>query len=247
MNQTTSQVTCLITGASSGIGRAIALRLVQRGERIICTARDLDRLRATFAQHADSAYCVALDVTDGRAVAGFLDDLPDLWRHVDVVIANAGSDIGGRREFLAGDADEWATTIDTNVNGVMRVCHAVLPGMVERGRGHVVTLGSTAGLKTYVGGVAYAASKFAVRAFTDALRLEFKHSPIRITEILPGTARTGFAEARHRGDSARADAFYDGLPDAMTAEDVASAVMFALDQPPGVNIAQILLTPTLDK
>lgn len=247
MDNIHSPSTCLITGASSGIGRAVAFRLLERGDRVICTARNLERLRTVFADHTDRAHCVALDVTNGPAVSGFVDNLTPEWRDIDVIIANAGSDIGGRREFLAGHPDDWAGTIETNVNGVLRVCHAILPGMVGRGRGHVVTLGSTAGLKTYAGGAAYSASKFAVRAFTEALRLEFKHSPIRITEILPGTVRTGFAEARHRGDSEKADAFYAGLPDAMTAGDVANAILFALDQPPGVNVAQLLLTPTLDK
>jgi NADP-dependent 3-hydroxy acid dehydrogenase YdfG len=119
--------------------------------------------------------------------------------------------------------------------------------MLERGRGHVVTLGSVAGLSTYEGGAIYAPSKHAVHAFTNSLRHDYSQDPVRITEILPGMVRTGFAAARHKGDTATADAFYDGWPDYLSAADVSAAVMFALSQPDGVNIAQIVVTPTGDK
>lgn len=239
--------TCLVTGASSGIGLALVRQLVERGHRVVCIARNLTRLEAALADCAEQVYLASVDVTDQASVDGLVAELPAQWQPIEVLVANAGSDVGGRREFIDGEMADWADTITTNVSGVMRICHAFLPSMAERNTGHVVTIGSTAGVHTYVGGAAYATSKHAVRAFTDSLRLEFKHSPIRITEVLPGTTRTGFAAARHRGDSDRAATFYEQLDGTLDAEDIVAAILYALDQPPHVNIAQVLITPTFDK
>ncbi len=238
---------CLVTGASRGIGRAIADCLLDRGLRVIAAARGREGLDSAFAGRGEDVLKVPLDVTDSAAVTGFLQNLPEEWRDIDVLIANAGSDVGGRQHFEAGSIEDWVSTIDTNVSGLMRICHAILPGMSARGHGHLVTLGSDVGNKTYAGGSAYASSKHAVRAFTDCLRHDYKTSPIRITEIMPALVRTGFAEARHRGDSGKAQAFYDSAPAALAPEDIAATVMFALEQPAHVNIAQVLVTPTGDK
>lgn len=238
---------CLVTGASSGIGLALVHELVERGHRVVCVARNRARLESALAGCGGQVYLASADVTDQGSVDRFVAELPREWQPIEIVVANAGSDVGGRRAFIDGDMTDWADTITTNVNGVLRVCHAFLPSMVERNLGHVVTVGSTAGFETYMGGAVYSASKHAVRAFTESLRLEFKHSPIRITEVLPGTARTGFAAARHRGDTDRAAAFYDQLEGTLGAEDIVAAIMYALDQPSHVNIAQILVTPTFDK
>jgi len=237
----------LVTGASSGIGQATAIALLDRGLKVICAGRRGDLLGEVFSAYGDAALTLALDVTDGEAVAALPTTLPGGFSEIDILIAAAGSDIGGRRRFDEGEIADWAGTIEVNVNGLLRVCHAVLPGMLARGRGHVVTLGSIAGLRTYAGGSAYGPSKYAVRAFTDALRLDYKHDPIRITEILPGLVRTRFAEARHRGDSDRAATFYDSAAATLKPEDIAAAILFALEQPHGVNIAQIVVTPTGDK
>lgn len=236
----------LVTGASDGIGRAVAETLLARELKVICAARRRDRLEALYGNRA-GAHVLSLDVTDGPAVAGLVEALPEDWRAIDILVANAGSDVGGRRRFDAGAMADWAATVDTNVTGLMRVCHAVVPGMLARGRGHVVTLGSIAGLHAVPGIGVYSATKFAVRAFTEALRRDYKQEPIRITEILPGLVRTGFAEARFHGDAAQAAAFYDSFPAALEAEDIAAAVLFALAQPPRVNVAQIVVTPTGDK
>ena len=238
---------CLVTGASVGIGRAIAESLLARGHRVICVARNKDKLTAVFAEYGENALLLSLDVTDGPAVAGLVDTLDPAWREIEVLVANAGSDVGGRRRFDQGAMADWASTIDTNVTGLMRFCHALLPGMLERRRGHIVTLGSIAGLETYAGGAVYSATKYAVRAFTEALRKDYRQEPIRITEILPGLVRTGFAEARFKGDADKAAAFYDSFPAALSAEDIAAAVIFALEQLPQVNIGQIVVTPTGDK
>jgi len=236
----------LVIGASDGIGRAVTESLLDRRLKVICAARRRARLEELYGGW-DGAYVLPLDVTDGPAVAGLIETLPADRRAIDVLVANAGSDVGGRRRFDAGDMAEWAATVDTNVTGLMRVCHAVIPGMLARGRGHVVTLGSIAGLRPFPQGSVYCATKFAVRAFAEALRQDYENEPIRITEILPGLVRTGFAEARFHGDAARATEFYDSFPAALEAEDIAAAVVFALAQPQRVNVAQIVVTPTGDK
>lgn len=242
-----SGAVALVTGASSGIGQAIAEDLLSQGLKVICAARRRDKLAELFGGRAEQALVWPLDVTEASSVTALPDSLPAGWREVEIVVANAGSDVGGRRHFDAGEMADWAATIETNVTGLMRVCHALLPAMVTRGRGHLVTLGSIAGLNTYAGGAVYSASKYAVRAFTEALRREYKNAPIRITEILPGMVRTGFAEARFRGDAKAAAEFYDSFPATLTAADIAASVRFALGQPPHVNIAQIVVTPTGDK
>ena len=237
----------LVTGASSGIGQAMVEALLAADCRVICVARNRSRLEAVTQNRPERTIPLAVDVTDAAAVAGMVEVLPEDWRTIDVLIANAGSDVGGRQAFDTGEVADWAATIETNVTGVIRTCHAVLPAMLQRGRGHLVILGSIAGLSTYKGGSIYAASKHAVHAFADSLRKDYSTEPIRITEILPGLVRTGFAEARHKGDAAKADAFYDSFPAALEAEDIAAAVMFALNQPQSVNIAQMVVLPTGNK
>jgi 3-hydroxy acid dehydrogenase / malonic semialdehyde reductase len=234
----------LVTGASSGIGLAVARMLIERGLRVICTARKAERLEAAVAELGERAHPLALDVTDPQATASLIERLPAPLREIDVLINNAGHDLGGRRRFDEGDVEDWATIIETNVTGIIRVTHAVIPGMLARNRGHIVNLGSIAGQKVMRHGNIYNASKFAVRALTEGLRLDYADTDLRITEILPGITRTGFAAARHRDDEARAQAFYDGFPATMTAEDVARTILFALDQPPHVNIAQLVVVPT---
>ena len=241
------EAVALVTGASSGIGSAVAKSLLETGMRVVCVARNAARLDEVVATCPERAISLSVDVTDTAAVAGMIEALPEDWRAIDVLVANAGSDVGGRRRFDEGEIADWTSTVETNVAGVMRVCHAVIPGMLQRGRGHVVIMGSIAGLNTYAGGSSYAASKHAVHAFTDSLRKDYSTDPIRITEILPGLVRTGFAEARHKGDSEKADAFYDSFPAALEAEDIAASVMFALGQPQSVNIAQIVVMPTENK
>jgi len=233
----------LITGASSGIGAALALTLAARGVRVIATARKSQRLAKLAARHGKAILPLALDVTDAKASAGIMKALPAKWRAVDILVNNAGSDVGGRRRFDEGGIADWASTIETNVAGLMRMTHAVLPGMLARGRGHIVNLGSVAGLRPMAASVAYNTSKAAVHMFSDSLRSDLKGSPLRVSEIMPGTVRTGFAEARWRGDKATAERFYASFEALLTVEDVVRAVVFALEQPPHVVVAQLLLLP----
>ncbi len=234
----------MVAGASGGIGEAVARRLAERGLRVICAGRNLSRLETLAGELGGTALALQLDVTNKESVESLQERLPDSWRAIDILVANAGHDIGGRRRFDEGSVEDWAAIIDTNVTGMIRVCHAVIPGMLARGRGHVVTLGSIAGLKVYRDGSIYNASKFAVRAFSEALRADYAETDIRITEILPGMVRTNFAATRHSGDEAKAEAFYDSFPHCMEPDDIARAILFALEQPTSVTIAQMVILPT---
>ncbi len=234
----------LVVGASSGIGAAVARQLAAQQVRVICAGRSRDRLEALAAELGQGAVALQLDVCDDESVGSLLDRLPADLRAIDILINGAGHDRGGRRPFDEGEMADWAAIIDVNVTGMMRVCHQVIPGMRRRGRGHVVNIGSVAGLITYPGGSIYAASKHAVRAFTDGLRRDYAATDLRITEILPGLTRTDFAINRWQDEPGRAKAFYDDAPGVLEPEDVASSVVFALQQPDHVNIAQILVMPT---
>jgi len=234
----------LITGASAGIGAATAEALAARGARVICASRTRAALDALVARLGGGAHALELDVTDPASTGSLIERLPEDLRAIDILVASAGHDMGGRTRFDLGAVEDWAAIIETNVTGMIRTCRAVLPGMVARGRGHVVTLGSNAGLKTYPGGTIYNASKFAVHGFTDALRADYRDGDIRITEILPGLTRTEFAARRLRGDAARGAAYYEGFPGALEPADIARAIVYALDQPVHVTVAQMLVMPT---
>lgn len=234
----------LVTGASSGIGAAAARMLAERGARVICAARTRARLEPIVEPLGERAFALELDVADAASVTTLFERLPAELHPIDILINSAGHDVGGRRRFDQGDVDAWTGIIETNVNGMIRVCHAVAQGMVARGRGHIVNLGSVAGQRVYRGGSIYNASKFAVRALTEALRKDYADTDIRVSEILPGIARTGFAAARFHGDEAEGKAYYEQFPGVMAAEDVARTIMIALEQPPHVTIAQLVVVPT---
>jgi len=234
----------LVTGASSGIGAAIVEKLVAEGWKVIAAARRMDRLAALGARLGSRCHPIALDITDRDSVSTLVSRLPEDWRAIGVLINNAGHDIGGRAAFDHQAVDDMLSTIETNVAGMMRVTHAIVPLMLGRQDGHVVNIGSNAATAAYAGGTAYVASKFAVNGFSKALRLDYL-GKIRVTQILPGLVRTEFAEVRNSGDKAKADAFYASYAGCLRPEDVANCVAFAIDQPPHVNIAELLVLPSL--
>lgn len=234
----------LVVGASAGIGAATAHALAARQVRVICASRDKGRLDQLVARLGQGAHALELDVTDPESVVSLVGRLPAELRDIDILVAGAGHDIGGRQRFDEGEVEDWAQIIETNVTGMIRVCHAVIPGMLTRGRGQVVTLGSTAGLRVHADYSVYNTSKHAVRAFTEALRTDYKGTDLRVTEILPGLTRTEFAARRYRGDEAKGQAYYEGFPGLLEAEDIARAIVFALEQPAHVNVAQMVITPT---
>ena len=233
----------LVAGASSGIGAATVERLLDEGARVIAAARRMDRLQSLAKDRPGHCLPLRLDVADPESTASMIERMPEGWRNIHGAVVCAGHDVGGRARFDQADADAWTDIIDTNVNGTIRVCRAVIDQMVARGTGHIVTLGSTAGLRVYPGGSIYNASKFAVRAFTDGLRMDFAQTDIRVTEILPGLTRTEFAESRW-GDGGRAQTFYDNAPGTLAPEDIAAAILYAMTAPANVNVSQLLVEPT---
>ena len=245
-SSSSSKQVALVTGASSGIGTAIAELLVSNGYKVICTARRMDKLKLLCDRLGPSTMPLELDVTRVESVDTLIERLQSDWADIDILVNNAGHDIGGRRLFHEGSADQWSSIIETNVTGLIRVTRAIIPTMLERDRGHIVNIGSVAGLYPYATGTIYAGSKFAVHGFSESLRRDYRTTAIRVTEILPGMVRTGFAEAR-LNDPDKANAFYDDFGQCLVPEDIARTVMFAVQQPPNVVIAQLVVLPKIQE
>jgi 3-hydroxy acid dehydrogenase / malonic semialdehyde reductase len=233
--------TVCVTGASSGFGRAIARRFAAAGDRVVAAARRGDRLAELAAELGDAVYTVELDVRDRAAVERALGSLPEPFSEVDVLVNNAGLALG-LSPAQAADLDDWETMIDTNNKGLVYCTRALLPGMVERGRGHVINLGSIAGTYPYPGGNVYAATKAFVHQFTIALRSDLHGTGVRATSIEPGMAETEFTLVRLGGDQAKSDDLYAGMQP-LTGEDIADAVLWAADRPAHVNINAIEIMP----
>ncbi len=236
--------TVLITGASSGIGEACAYAFAREGARLVLAARRAEKLEALAPllakAGATATHLLTLDVRDSQAVAQAIASLPEPWRAIDILINNAGLSRGTDKVQEADTAD-WDEMIDTNVKGLLYVTRAVVPGMVERGRGHVVNLGSTAGEVTYPGGAVYCATKAAERSLSEGLRMDVLGTPVRVTSIDPGAVETDFSKTRFRGDEARAAKVYAGITP-LTPQDVAETIVWAVSRPAHVNIDRILMT-----
>jgi 3-hydroxy acid dehydrogenase / malonic semialdehyde reductase len=243
---TSESKTVLITGASSGIGAACARAFAGIGARLVLTARRMERAEALIGElrerHGTESHLVQLDVRDPRAVAATLGDLPAKWAEVDVLINNAGLGVGTDKLYQ-GDTDEWDRMVDTNVKGLLYTTRAVVPGMVERGRGHVINLGSLAGHEVYPGGAVYCATKHAVDAITRGLRLDLLGTGVRVSTVDPGMVETEFSVVRFRGDVEKAKHVYREMTP-LTADDIADAVLWCATRPPHVNIDEIILKPT---
>ena len=237
------QRTILVTGASAGFGAAIARRFIRDGQRVIATARRLDRLQALAGELGPDLLAFRLDVTDAAAATALPASLPEGWRDVDVLVNNAGLALGLNPAWEAAPAD-WETMIATNVLGVTRLTRALLPGMVARDRGHVVNLSSTAAIYPYPGGHIYGASKAFVTQFSLNLKADLAGTAVRVTDIEPGlVGGTEFSAVRFHGDSGRAAAVYAGTQ-SLTPEDVAEAIAWAVTLPGHVNVNRIELMPT---
>ncbi len=235
-----------ITGASAGIGAATALAFAGEGARLLLAARRAEKLadvaKAALERGAQNVHSFALDVRDQAAVKAAVAALPAEWRAIEVLVNNAGLS-RGLEKLYAGRIEDWEEMIDTNVKGLLYVTRAVVPGMVERGSGHVINLGSTAGHLTYPNGAVYCASKAAVRAINDGLRMDVLGTPIRVTSVDPGMVKTDFSLVRFHGDAERAENVYKGVKNPLTGEDVADVILWVATRPTHVNIADVLLTP----
>lgn len=243
MTQNVSPRSALVTGAASGFGLAIATALIGAGHRVVLADRNEENLRNVTQKLGEGAFALPLDITDHARVDRLPDLLPYGFRPLDILINNAGHDIGGRKRFDLGSPDDWSAIIETNLIGLMRVTRAILPGMIERNSGDIVNMGSISGVRLVPDMAPYTASKAGAHAFTDVLRGELAETAIRVTEIMPGLARTNIIITRYRGDQAKEKAYFDQFKMALAPDDVAQCVMFALNQPPGVQIAHLCVLP----
>jgi 3-hydroxy acid dehydrogenase / malonic semialdehyde reductase len=236
-----SDKTILITGASAGIGQACARRFSEAGARVILAARRLERLEELADELVGPCHLLTLDVRDRQAVETTISGLPTSWSAIDILINNAGLGRGLER-LHEGDISGWDEMIDTNVKGLLYVSRAVLPGMVQRGRGHVINIGSIAGHEVYPGGNVYCATKHAVDAITKGMRIDLVDTPIRVSTIDPGLVETEFSLVRFRGDTQRAGAVYQGYQP-LTGDDIAETAVWIADRPEHVQIAEVIIFP----
>ena len=234
----------LITGASSGIGRACAEAFAARGCRLLLAARRKDRLEelstALRERHGSTVLTVALDVRDRETVDEWVEGLPETWKKIDILVNNAGL-ARGLAPLHEGDVADWEEMIDTNLKGLLWVSRAVLPGMIDRGRGHVINIGSVAGHEVYPGGSVYCATKHAVAALNRGLAIDTLGTGVRVSSVDPGMVETEFSLVRFHGDKERADGVYNGL-EPLRGEDVADAVIFCATRPANANIRELILT-----
>jgi 3-hydroxy acid dehydrogenase/malonic semialdehyde reductase len=235
--------TILVTGATAGFGAAFARRFIADGNRVIATGRRIERLADLAKELGPNLLPAALDVTDPKAVAGFLETLPQAWRTIDVLVNNAGLALGLSPAWEA-KLEDWDTMIATNITGLIHVTRAILPGMVERNDGIILNLGSVAGTYPYPGGHVYGGTKAFVEQFSLNLRADLVGKNIRVTAIEPGMcAGSEFSTVRFGGDQQKADAVYAGTQ-SLTPEDIAESAAWLISLPPHMNINKIEMMPT---
>jgi 3-hydroxy acid dehydrogenase / malonic semialdehyde reductase len=238
--------TVFITGASSGIGLACAEAFAKEGARLLLCARRIDKLNAEVEAIKEKyrviTHTFELDVRDQQSVQAAIDSLPAEWREIDILVNNAGLS-RGLDKFQDASLTDWEEMLDTNVKGLLYVTRAVLPGMLERKRGHIVNIGSIAGHEVYPKGHVYCASKHAVDAITKGLRMDLVDTPLRVTTIDPGMVETEFSIVRFHGDAERAASVYKGLKPLLP-QDVADTVVWSCSRPSHVQIGEIILFPT---
>lgn len=237
--------TIFITGATSGIGEGCARKFAAMGSNLILNGRNtekLESLKKELTAQGVEVLTLPFDVRDRKAMQQAADSLQGQWKHVDVLINNAGLVIGMDMEH-EGSLDEWDIVIDTNIKALLAMTRLIVPGMVERGCGHVINIGSIAGDAAYAGGSVYCATKAAVKALSDGLRIDLVDTPVRVTNIKPGMVETNFSVIRFRGDQDKADAVYKGIRP-LTGDDIADVVYYAASAPAHVQIAEVLVMPT---
>ncbi|MEA4904055.1 MAG: SDR family oxidoreductase [Petrimonas sp.] len=235
----------LITGATSGIGEATTRRLADNGFDVIITGRRSDRLtnlKGELEKNGTRVLDLCFDVRVESEVKSAVENLPDNWKDIDVLVNNAGL-AAGLSALQEGDTDDWNRMIDTNVKGLLYVTRYVSPLMIERGKGHIINMGSIAGKEVYPNGNVYCATKHAVDALTKGMRIDMLRHNIKVTQVCPGAVETEFSVVRFHGDEVRAAKVYEGF-DNLIAEDIADCILFAISRPDHVNINDMTVMPT---
>ena len=235
----------LITGATSGIGLACAQKFAVNGDRLILTGRNESRLaeiKKELEAKGTDVLTLSFDVRDQEKAEKYIETLPAEWQEIDVLVNNAGLALGLEPEY-EGDLDDWDTMIDTNIKGLLIMTRLVVPSMVERNRGHIINVGSVAGDAAYAGGNVYCATKAAVKALSDGLRIDVANTAIRVTNLKPGLVETNFSNIRFRGDNDRAANVYKGIKP-LTGDDIADVAVYAANAPEHVQIADVLILAT---
>lgn len=236
--------TALITGATSGIGKSTAIRLGLSGFRLILCGRRLERLRKLKEELSSETEVeiLSFDVRNREDVEKMIESLPENFRQIDVLINNAGN-AHGLDPIQQGNVEDWEAMMDINVKGLLYVSKYIMPGMIERGAGHIINIGSTAGKEVYPKGNVYCASKHAVDAITQGMRIDLNGTGIKVSGINPGLVETEFSEVRFKGDSEKAKNVYQGF-DPLKPEDIAEIIEFVVTRPYRVNLADMIVLPT---
>ena len=234
-----------VTGASAGIGASATKGFAREGARLLLCARRMDKLRAMEQElrnlGAKDVYCFELDVRSHDEVASAIGSLPEEWKRIEVLVNNAGLSRGLTKLYL-DEIQDWEEMIDTNVKGLLYVTRAVVPGMVERGRGHVINLGSIAGHTAYPNGGVYCGTKAAERLITDGLRMDLNGTPVRVTSVDPGMVKTDFSKVRFRGNEERAAKTYENV-EPLTPDDIGDVIVWVATRPAHMQIQTVILTP----
>ena len=235
-----------ITGASSGIGAACAHKFAQNGYTLLLNARNREKLVALQTeletQYGVTVVLMPFDVRDRKAAASAIATLPKEYQAIDVLVNNAGLALGVDKEYL-GTEDNYDTMIETNITALLMITRLIVPGMVERGKGHIINIGSVAGDAAYPGGSVYCATKAAVKVLSDGLRMDLVDTPLRVTNVKPGLVETNFSVTGFAGNKAKADKVYEGI-NPLRGEDIAEVVYFAASAPAHVQIAEVLVLAT---
>ena len=235
----------LITGATSGIGRATALKLAANNHDVIITGRREERLvelkNAIEKSYSSKVHILAFDIREKEAVVQAIDSLPEPWKNIRVLVNNAGLAVG-LNHIQDGEIDDWERMIDTNIKGLLYITRKVAPMMVEKGDGHIINVGSIAGKEVYEKGNVYCATKHAAEALSKAMRIDLLKDNIKVTSISPGLAETEFSMVRFKGDKEKADSTYKGYTP-LTGDDVADVIAYTVNLPAHVNLNNIEITP----
>ena len=234
--------TVLITGATSGIGKACAMKFGEAGYRVIAWGRNKEKLTGLNQQMQGEIMPMGVDVCTREQVKLAIERIHADWKPIDVLINNAGLAQGLEPEY-EGNFDDWDRMIDTNVKGLLNVTRLVVPEMVRRNHGHVINIGSVAGDAAYAGGNVYCATKAAVKALTDGLRIDVAHTRVRVTNLKPGLVETNFSNVRFHGDTEKAASVYKGI-EPLTPDDIADVALYAASAPEHVQIAEVLILAT---